>query len=67
MTISVIKAISQTKNTEKYGARPIKRKITDLIENELASMIINGKVKNGDKIKIDYENNKIKMSIGVPV
>lgn len=66
-TENVIKAISQTKNTEKYGARPIKRKITDLIENELASMIINGKVKNGDKIKIDYENNKIKMSIGVPV
>ncbi len=36
-----------------YGARPLKRIIQTLILDELAMEIIEGKVKDGDKVKID--------------
>ena len=33
-----------------FGARPIKRLIQDKIEDEIAKLIISGKLKNGDTI-----------------
>ena len=36
-----------------YGARPLKRIIQTMILDELALEIIEGKVKEGDKVKID--------------
>ncbi len=44
-----------------YGARPLKRAIQDLISDELAMLIIEGKVREGDKAiaKLDKENKKI--------
>lgn len=58
----VLESIANTSETKKYGARPIKRRITELIENELASMIIKRSVISGDKINIDVKNNKIMFS-----
>jgi len=66
-TKDVINEIAQAKETEKYGARPIKRKVTELIENELALMIINNFLNKGDKIKIEMNNNKISFSKCVAV
>ncbi len=36
-----------------FGARPLKRLIQTMILDELAMEIIEGKVKDGDKVKID--------------
>ncbi len=47
-----------------YGARPLKRIIQTMILDELALEIIAGKVKEGDKIKIDLED-KEKVAIKV--
>ena len=47
-----------------YGARPLKRIIQTMILDELALEIIEGKVKDGDKVKIELEN-KDKVSIVV--
>jgi ATP-dependent Clp protease ATP-binding subunit ClpC len=46
-----------------FGARPLKRAIQKYLEDELAEMIIKSNVKEGDGIKIDYdeENKKILM------
>jgi ATP-dependent Clp protease ATP-binding subunit ClpA len=44
-----------------YGVRPLKRKIQQLVLDPLAKMIVDGKIKNGDKIKIDAEKNEIKI------
>ena len=66
-TESLIEAIAETKGTEKYGARPIKRRVTELLENELASMIINKEVSKGDMIKVDYINNEVKFFVGIAV
>lgn len=58
----LIEAIADTRETAKYGARPIKRRITELVENELASMIIKKHITNGDKIKVDLIDNKVSFS-----
>lgn len=42
-----------------YGARPLKRVIQDLILDELALEIIEGKVKKGDKIAARLVGNKV--------
>ncbi len=42
-----------------YGARPLKRAIQELIEDYLAEMILEGKVKEGDKVVFDAQNGEI--------
>lgn len=42
-----------------YGARPLKRAIQDLIVDELALQLIEGKIKDGDKIKAKLEKDKV--------
>ncbi len=44
---------------EVFGARPLKRLIQNEILDELSLQIIEGKIKDGDKVKIDYKGNKI--------
>lgn len=55
--------IACTEETSRYGARPIKRSITNLIENELSLMIVRKEISEGDKIRVDLqENDKIKFT-----
>lgn len=51
-----------------YGARPLKRSIQKHIEDNLAELLLQGKLKEGDKIKIDYlaEEKKITASVVSP-
>lgn len=63
----VIRAVAQAKETEKYGARPIKRRVTDLIENELAKMIITSCIHSGDTVRIETSDGGIRFSKGVAV
>ncbi len=42
-----------------YGARPLKRAIQRLIYDELALYIIDGKIKDGDKVLISAKNGKM--------
>jgi ATP-dependent Clp protease ATP-binding subunit ClpB len=41
-----------------YGARPLKRIIQTMILDELATEIIAGKIKDGDKVKIDLSDKE---------
>ena len=45
-----------------YGARPLKRSIQDLIENELAEHLLAGKFAAGDRILIDVESDGLSFS-----
>ncbi|MCE3255264.1 MAG: clpB [Rickettsiaceae bacterium] len=45
-----------------FGARPLKRVIQRDIENELASEILQGKISDGDDVKISCKNGKIAFS-----
>ncbi len=42
-----------------FGARPLKRAIQDLILDELALKIVEGKIKEGDSVKVDATKDKI--------
>ena len=46
-----------------YGARDLKRKLQEIIENEIAEKIITKKLKTNDTIIFDLNNNKIKTKI----
>ena len=46
----------------KYGARPLKRKIQDEIEDKLAEDIIAGKIKAGDKVIVTIKKEAIFIS-----
>ena len=63
----VVEAVAAAKEIDKYGARPIKRRVTDLIENELAKMIISAGVQSGETVKIKADKGKICFSKSVGV
>jgi ATP-dependent Clp protease ATP-binding subunit ClpC len=48
---------------EKFGARPLKRAIQKLIEDPLAELMINGDIKPGHKIKINFNKTKKELNI----
>jgi len=44
-----------------FGARPLRRVLEELIVDEVALRILEGKIKAGEKIKVDFEKGKIKL------
>ena len=55
----VIKIIAEKSFDKQYGARPIRRTITTLIENPLSEKILSGEIKKGDRVYVFYENDEI--------
>jgi len=47
-----------------YGARPLKRTIQRLIQDPLAVKILAGEFKEGDRVKIDVDNDELNFSRG---
>jgi len=45
-----------------FGARPIKRTMQNMIQNELAKLLLAGKIKEGQKIKIDLKDDALSFS-----
>ena len=46
-----------------YGARPLKRALYELVEDKLAELILEDKVKEGDSVVFDAENDEIVVRI----
>lgn len=60
----VKKALAEKGYDTTFGARPLKRIIQNMILDELALDIIEGKIKDGDSIKIDLGvKDKLKVSV----
>ena len=47
---------------EKYGARPLKRTIQNLVEDKLAEAVLEGRVREGDSVKIILKDGQLKFS-----
>jgi len=47
-----------------YGARPLRRVIQQKIEDELAERILEGEIKMGDKVTINFKNNQLYFKVG---
>lgn len=56
---SVYKFIAKNSFDPQMGARPIRRFISDKIENNIANQILADKIKLGDSIYVDILNNQI--------
>ena len=52
---------------EKYGARPLNRAIQKYIEDPLAEEIIKKKVKEGDLIKLDFDEKKEEILVKIDI
>ena len=42
-----------------YGARPLKRALQKYLQNPLATMILNGSVRDGDLLKVDARDGDL--------
>ena len=47
----------------KMGARPLKRAIQNVVENELATAILEGKINRGDKVQAGVKNDKVSFTV----
>ncbi len=59
MTPEAKKYIAKEGFDEAYGARPLKRAIQSKIEDRLAEEILDGKINEGDKVKVHVEDGSI--------
>ena len=59
---SVTDVIVGHENTPEYGARPLRRAITKLVENPLSELLLTGKFSKGDFIRAYGENGTVKFS-----
>ncbi|MDO8609215.1 MAG: AAA family ATPase [bacterium] len=62
-TDSAVKEIVRSGFDPIYGARPLRRAIQKLIENPISSLIIEGKVKQGDQILVDFDGDNFVFNI----
>ena len=46
-----------------FGARPLRRTIQRLVENELSRMVLDGSVEPGDKVAVDREGEELRFSV----
>lgn len=46
-----------------YGARPLRRSIQTMIEDKLAEQMLEGKIKTGDDVLIELENENMKFTV----
>lgn len=58
VTDKAIELIAKLSYSPEYGARPVRRKIRDLIEDPIAEKFLNHELKAGHQIKIDKSKNK---------
>ena len=59
VTENTIDYISKKGFDPEYGARPLERTITKMIEDQLAEEILKGNVSKEDNIVIDYKEDKL--------
>jgi ATP-dependent Clp protease ATP-binding subunit ClpC len=45
-----------------YGARPLRRTITKIVEDKISEQILSGMVKNGDEISVSLKDNELQFS-----
>ncbi|MDO4478632.1 MAG: ATP-dependent Clp protease ATP-binding subunit [Lachnospiraceae bacterium] len=55
--------IAESGFSDKFGARPLKRKIQTDIENALSDRILEGAVRRGQTVSLKYSENMIKFSV----
>ena len=60
---STLRYLMKNGTNADYGARPLRRLITNAIEDELADMYLRGEIKDGNVIMVDCKNNKLQFVV----
>ncbi len=64
---NVPEAVIDEKETDKYGARYIRRNIAEKIENLLSKKMLNGTVKKGDSVRVLFEDGKFLTAVQIGI
>ena len=59
-TDEAVRFLAQEGYDPEYGARPLRRTITRLVENELSRLVLGGDVEPGDSVKVAVEDGKLR-------
>lgn len=62
----VVKYLAQKGFDPVYGARPIARKVDQLVKSQLVDELLFGKLKHGGRVEIELENDKLKFDFKHP-
>jgi ATP-dependent Clp protease ATP-binding subunit ClpC len=57
VTESALKALVKEGYDAQYGARPLKRAIQRRVEDRLSEEVLLGRIRNGQRVTVDYGNN----------
>ena len=63
VTNSAVDYIAEAVFDAKYGARPLRRAIQSKIEDRLANELLEGKIKRGDFVQVQYRNKEIRFIV----
>ena len=63
LTQNAKKLIASVGYDAEFGARPLRRAMYELVEDEIAEMILKDEIKSGDEIVIDADENNIKINV----
>ena len=63
VTNSAVDYIAEAGFDAKYGARPLRRAIQSKIEDRLANELLEGKIKRGDIVQVQYRNKEIRIIV----
>jgi len=66
VTENAVKYLTAIGFDEVYGARPLKRILNEQITDEIALQIIEGRIKKGDRVAVDYRQNKMAVTVKKP-
>ncbi len=58
---NTVNYVTASKEVKQYGARPLKRIITDEIETLLSQKIVSNDIRSGEKVFITVENERVKV------
>ena len=61
-TDSALEVMLGSVDTERYGARPLRRKLEQLVENEIARLLIDQKLVKGAVIRVDAVDDQLRIS-----
>jgi ATP-dependent Clp protease ATP-binding subunit ClpC len=58
-----VKLLSREGFDPEFGARPLRRTIQRLVENELSRMVLDGRVEPGDKVVVDRDGEELRFAV----
>ena len=65
LTGNALSALVEEGYDAQYGARPLKRVVRRRIEDRLSEEILQGRIENGGRVTVDYQDGEYVLSTGV--